>query len=94
MLDLPPSANTARISYEKARLVAWHADDANAPEWIEHHVVYRSHGGADDAANLVSLCAAHHLHGVHMGWIRVRGKAPDRLQWQPGARESRSAAGT
>src|SRR5437899_10375433 len=35
MLDLPPSANTARISYEKARLVAWHADDANAPEWIE-----------------------------------------------------------
>jgi HNH endonuclease len=46
-----------------------------------HHVVYRSRGGGDDPANLVSLCAAHHLHGVHMGYIRVRGSAPDALSW-------------
>jgi HNH endonuclease len=49
-----------------------------------HHVVYRSRGGDDDDANLVSLCAAHHLHGVHMGYIRVRGSAPDALAWELG----------
>jgi len=51
-----------------------------------HHVVYRSAGGTDDPGNLVSLCAAQHLHGVHMGYVRVRGKAPDALQWQLGMR--------
>jgi hypothetical protein len=47
-----------------------------------HHIEYRSHGGSDDPANLVSLCAAHHLHGVHIGAIRVSGKAPDQLRWE------------
>lgn len=42
----------------------------------------RSHGGSDDPSNLVSLCAAHHLHGVHIGAIRVSGKAPDQLRWE------------
>jgi len=32
----------------------------------------------------MSLCAAHHLNGVHMGWIRVWGAPPDRLRWQLG----------
>ncbi len=50
-----------------------------------HHVLFRSLGGGDEPENLVSLCAAHHLHGVHMGWIRVRGRAPDELRWQLGA---------
>jgi HNH endonuclease len=49
-----------------------------------HHIVYRSAGGSDDPANLVSLCAAHHLHGVHKGSIRVWGEAPDRLHWELG----------
>jgi hypothetical protein len=31
--------------------------------------------------NLTALCAAHHLHGVHGGWIRVRGRAPA-LAWE------------
>jgi hypothetical protein len=31
--------------------------------------------------NLTGLCAAHHLHGVHAGYIRVVGVAPDRLRW-------------
>ncbi|TMC00113.1 MAG: HNH endonuclease [Chloroflexi bacterium] len=43
-------------------------------------VVPDSAGGGYDLENLVSLCAAHHLHSVHMGFIRVRGKAPDRLR--------------
>jgi hypothetical protein len=51
-----------------------------------HHVRFRSHGGSDDADNLVAICAAHHLHGVHRGWVRVRGRAPDELVWEVGAR--------
>lgn len=46
-----------------------------------HHVVWRSRGGGDELENLVSLCAGHHLHGVHRGYLRVSGKAPDRLVW-------------
>ena len=49
-----------------------------------HHIVYRSAGGSDDPGNQISLCAAHHLHGVHMGWIRVSGTAPDGLRWELG----------
>jgi hypothetical protein len=51
-----------------------------------HHRKYRSAGGSDDPENLLSLCAAHHLHGVHMGWIKVDRVAPDRLRWQLGVR--------
>ena len=51
-----------------------------------HHVVYRSRGGDDETGNLVSLCAAHHLHGVHAGYIRARGQAPDGLSWELGLR--------
>jgi hypothetical protein len=49
-----------------------------------HHVERRSAGGSDEAWNLVSLCAAHHLHGVHAGHLRVRGRAPDGLVWELG----------
>lgn len=51
-----------------------------------HHVEFRSAGGSDEPENLVSLCAAHHLRGVHMGRIRVRGTAPDGLHWELGVR--------
>ena len=51
-----------------------------------HHIDYRSRGGADDPSNLISLCAAHHLHGVHLGYIRVSGRAPHGLRWQLGVR--------
>jgi hypothetical protein len=51
-----------------------------------HHVLFRSMGGGDEPENLVGLCTAHHLHGVHMGWIRVRGRAPDQLRWELGVR--------
>ncbi len=50
-----------------------------------HHVVFRSAGGGDADGNLVSLCAAHHLHAVHLGWIAVRGEAPGRLVWRMAA---------
>jgi hypothetical protein len=57
-----------------------------------HHIVFRSHGGSDDPGNRISLCASHHLHGVHMGWIRVSGTAPDRLHWELGVGLRRVAA--
>jgi hypothetical protein len=47
-----------------------------------HHIDFRSAGGSDDPSNLISLCAAHHLHCVHMGWIRLSGTAPDGLRWE------------
>ena len=50
-----------------------------------HHIVYRSMGGPDEASNLVSLCAAHHLHGVHRGYVGVSGEAPHELRWRLGA---------
>ena len=49
-----------------------------------HHVVFRSQGGGDEPANLVSICVAHHLHGIHRGWVRVSGRAPDGLRWELG----------
>jgi hypothetical protein len=51
-----------------------------------HHIVFRSAGGSDDPKNLVSLCATHHLRGIHGGTVRVWGEAPDRLHWQLGVR--------
>ncbi len=49
-----------------------------------HHVRWRSRGGGDEPENLVSLCAGHHLHGIHRGYIRVSGRAPDGLVWELG----------
>jgi hypothetical protein len=37
--------------------------------------------------NLISLCATHHLRGVHMGRVRIRGLPPDRLRWELGIGE-------
>jgi hypothetical protein len=49
-----------------------------------HHVTHRSHGGGNEAGNLVSVCVAHHLHGIHGGWVRVSGVAPEALRWEVG----------
>jgi hypothetical protein len=51
----------------------------------EHHVWFRSRGGPDDEANFASMCLPHHLRGVHRGYIRVEGSAPDGLRWQLGS---------
>ncbi len=55
-----------------------------------HHVVWRSRGGHDEPENLVSLCAGHHLHGIHAGYIRVSGRAPDQLRWEVAAGQGAS----
>jgi len=46
-----------------------------------HHIRPRAQGGSDDPTNLSSLCAPHHLHCVHRGYVRVSGQAPDALCW-------------
>jgi hypothetical protein len=49
-------------------------------------VTFRSRGGGDETANLVTLCAFHHLRGVHAGRLRVRGRAPHGLRFDLGLR--------
>jgi hypothetical protein len=46
----------------------------------DHHVRFRSHGGDNRRTNRTTVCAAHHLHGIHAGIVRVHGAAPD-LRW-------------
>ncbi len=51
-----------------------------------HHIVFRSEGGGDEPENLVTLCRACHLRGVHTGVIRLTWEE-DRLVWDyPGRR--------
>jgi hypothetical protein len=52
----------------------------------DHHVRFRSAGGSDAPENRVTLCAFHHLRGVHAGRVRCTGRAPDGLRWQLGFR--------
>jgi hypothetical protein len=47
-----------------------------------HHVIFRSHGGSDDDANLVVLCAAHHLQCIHRGWLRCHALPHGLLAWE------------
>jgi hypothetical protein len=44
-------------------------------------VLFRSHGGGDEAENQVAICAFHHLRCVHGGYLTVFGRAPDGLTW-------------
>jgi len=47
-----------------------------------HHVRFRSRGGPTEGWNLVAVCEAHHLAGIHQGYIVVTGTAPDGLVWE------------
>jgi hypothetical protein len=46
----------------------------------DHHLVFRSRGGGNARANRTTICAAHHLHGVHAGTIRASGEAPNGIR--------------
>jgi hypothetical protein len=52
----------------------------------DHHIRFRSAGGSDAPENRVTLCAFHHLRGVHAARLRCVGRAPDGLTWQMGIR--------
>lgn len=57
------------------------------PAAHSHHIRYRSHGGGDGLANRAGICIPHHFHGIHKGYVRLRGQAPDELRWELGERE-------
>lgn len=48
----------------------------------EHHIVFRSQGGGNQRWNRITLCWWHHQRAIHLGIIRLRGKAPGELQWE------------
>ena len=54
----------------------------------DHHVVFRAAGGSDDLANRTTLCAWHHLRGVHEGRVGVSGRAPAGLRFALGLRRA------
>ena len=59
-----------------------------------HHIIFSSQGGSDDPSNRVSLCAFHHLRGIHAERIRCTGTAPDGLRWQIGLRPGHAPLAT
>jgi hypothetical protein len=52
----------------------------------DHHIVFRSRGGDHARDNRVTLCAWHHLRGIHAGRVRAWGRAPDAVHWELGTR--------
>ena len=55
----------------------------------DHHVVFRSHGGSNEQDNRVTLCAWHHLRGIHAGRIHADGEAPRGITWEIGVHAGR-----
>jgi hypothetical protein len=82
--DLPPARSTPQRRALRRDGHRCQVPGCSRAAVHAHHLRYRSRGGGDEAANLVSLCAPHHLHGVHRGFVRVRGAAPGGLTWALG----------
>jgi hypothetical protein len=55
----------------------------------DHHVVFRSRGGDNGRDNRITLCAWHHLRGIHAGRVRASGEAPDGITWEIGVHAGR-----
>jgi hypothetical protein len=53
----------------------------------DHHIRFRSAGGSEALENRTTLCAFHHLRGVHAGRVRCRGHAPEGLVFELGLRD-------
>jgi len=55
----------------------------------DHHLLFRSKGGRNARGNRITLCAWHHLRGIHAGRVRAWGEAPDDITWEIGVRAGR-----
>jgi hypothetical protein len=55
----------------------------------DHHLVFRSRGGGNGRENRITLCAWHHLRGIHAGRVRAAGEAPGTVSWEIGVRTGR-----
>ena len=51
----------------------------------KHHIIFRSHGGPEEAVNIMYVCTYHHLRGIHGGHLNVSGRAGEKLVWVFGA---------
>jgi hypothetical protein len=51
-------------------------------ELHDHHLRFRSLGGDESQENRATVCATHHLRGIHMGRIRAHGSAPVAIVWE------------
>jgi hypothetical protein len=52
----------------------------------DHHLLFRSRGGGNGRENRITVCAWHHLRGIHQGRVRAWGTAPDDVTWELGVR--------
>ena len=52
----------------------------------DHHIQFRSHGGTNAHGNRVTVCAWHHLRGIHAGLVHASGTAPAAVRWTLGLR--------
>ncbi len=52
----------------------------------DHHIRFRSRGGDNARVNRTTVCASHHLHGIHDGTIDAFGPAPHAIEWRLGVR--------
>ncbi len=52
----------------------------------DHHLLFRSRGGGNARDNRITVCAWHHLRGIHQGRVRAWGTAPDDVTWELGLR--------
>jgi len=57
----------------------------------DHHLLFRSRGGGNARDNRITVCAWHHLRGIHQGRVRAWGTAPDAITWQLGCRPGQPA---
>jgi hypothetical protein len=55
----------------------------------DHHIVFRSRGGDNGRDNRITVCAWHHLRGIHAGVVRATGEAPADIAWELGVRAGR-----
>jgi hypothetical protein len=49
-----------------------------------HHILFCSRGGDNARDNRITLCAWHHLRGIHGGRVRAWGAAPAAVHWELG----------
>lgn len=54
----------------------------------DHHLVFRSRGGANAQQNRIAVCVAHYNHGIHAAVIRASGTAPRSVLWELGLRSN------
>jgi hypothetical protein len=55
----------------------------------DHHLLFRSRGGDNGRENRITVCAWHHLRGIHGGRVRAWGEAPHGITWELGVQSGR-----